>query len=185
MGEFGIDWVFKGGKTSLDHDGLHLHNALWSSIFTLSAGTAMTWWWDLYIDDLNLYHHFLPVSRFVRDIPWSKAVWSMFEVQVSDTDLRVLGIKNESGDAYLWVQHKKNTWYSRIIEKNDANLVSSQTITLQMSHVGTYDIEFWNTSRGEVMHRIQLTTTSGFLGISLPPLETDIALKIRRTTGVN
>ncbi len=66
LGEFGIDWQFN--EYPNDPEGLHLHNALWASVVSGSAGTAMTWWWDVYVEPRNLYHHFAPVAAFVHDV---------------------------------------------------------------------------------------------------------------------
>jgi hypothetical protein len=68
LGEFGIDWQMN--EYPNDPEGLHLHNALWASLVSGSAGTAMTWWWDNYVEPRSLYHHFAPVAAFVRDVDW-------------------------------------------------------------------------------------------------------------------
>lgn len=67
-GEFGL-----GGTASLanqDPDGIHIHNALWGSLFGGGLGTAMTWWWDNYIHPQDLYHHFYGISQLVNEIPF-------------------------------------------------------------------------------------------------------------------
>jgi hypothetical protein len=68
IGEFGIHWL--PDDNASDPDGLHLHNGLWASMLSGSAGTAMVWWWDSYIEPRDLYHHFAPVAAFARDIDW-------------------------------------------------------------------------------------------------------------------
>lgn len=42
--------------------GLGLHNGIWQASL-LNSG-AMLWWWDRYIDALDLYAHFTPLARF-------------------------------------------------------------------------------------------------------------------------
>ncbi|GJM32823.1 MAG: hypothetical protein DHS20C18_18240 [Saprospiraceae bacterium] len=67
-GEFGL-----GGSSSLtnaDPDGIHIHNALWGTLFGGGMGSAMTWWWDSYIHPRNLYYHFAPVTQVAADIPF-------------------------------------------------------------------------------------------------------------------
>lgn len=53
-GEFGIS---HSGQTTAEVDpaGIHLHNALWSSVGQEHAGTPMTWWWDSYVEPQNMY----------------------------------------------------------------------------------------------------------------------------------
>lgn len=67
-GEFGL-----GGSPNLsnaDPDGIHLHNALWGALFGGGIGTAMTWWWDVYVHPRDLYYHFGPVASMTADVPF-------------------------------------------------------------------------------------------------------------------
>ncbi len=73
FGEFGVD--VNGKRERLDEQGLYLHNGLWAALASGDAGTAMTWWWDNYVDPANLYHVFRPVSRFIEDIPFTAKHW--------------------------------------------------------------------------------------------------------------
>ncbi len=75
MSEFGIDWR----KSDRDYDpkgmGINLHNAIWAAAASGDAGTAMIWYWDNYVDPLNLYGQYTPISRFAHRIPWTTGVW--------------------------------------------------------------------------------------------------------------
>jgi hypothetical protein len=67
IGEFGAG----GDEANLsDPEGLNLHNALWSSMLSRSAGTAMIWGWNWYVDGHDLYHRFRPVADFAADVDW-------------------------------------------------------------------------------------------------------------------
>jgi hypothetical protein len=79
VGEFGVD--AGGGGNASDPTGVHLHNGLWSPVFSLSAGTGMLWWWDNYVEPKNLYHHFAPVARFVKDVRWNEHQWKPLKVE--------------------------------------------------------------------------------------------------------
>ncbi|MFH1784064.1 MAG: DUF5060 domain-containing protein [bacterium] len=48
-----------------DPYGIHLHNAIWAALASPGAGTGMYWWWDTYIKDLYLYHHFKILASFM------------------------------------------------------------------------------------------------------------------------
>jgi len=71
FGEFGTD--SSGPKREKDPDGVGLHNGIWSSTLSGSAGTAMLWWWDNYIDPNDLYYHFKPLSQFVKGVDWTRS----------------------------------------------------------------------------------------------------------------
>ncbi|GMV45204.1 MAG: hypothetical protein AMXMBFR66_06020 [Pseudomonadota bacterium] len=70
IGEFGVDdQVAETRVASLPEpertqlrDALPLHNGIWAASM-LNSG-AMLWWWDRYIDALDLYGRFTPLARF-------------------------------------------------------------------------------------------------------------------------
>ncbi len=82
FGEFGTD--SSGPKKEKDPDGIGLHNGIWASTLSGSAGTAMLWWWDNYIDPNDLYYHFQPLSQFVEDVDWTRSNFRDAEVGAID-----------------------------------------------------------------------------------------------------
>ena len=66
-GEFGLSGDGSNLAT-LDSNGVYIHNAVWGSALSGAMGSAMTWWWDNYIDPKNLYHHYKPLSSFLSGI---------------------------------------------------------------------------------------------------------------------
>lgn len=68
-GEFGLTTTGANLSTT-DPTGLHIHNALWASLFGGGMGAGATWWWDNYIEPQNLYHHFAPVSAVAQAVPF-------------------------------------------------------------------------------------------------------------------
>ncbi|MBC7286633.1 MAG: DUF5060 domain-containing protein [Armatimonadetes bacterium] len=72
MGEFGIDWKRSDANHDPEGRATNFHNGLWASIASRSFGTAAIWYWDNYVDKLNLYDQFTPVARFVREVDWTR-----------------------------------------------------------------------------------------------------------------
>ena len=70
-GEFGLGPYPE--LSNEDSDGIHLHNGLWGGLFAGGLGTAMSWWWDLYVAPQNLYYHFAGISKTVEEIPFVEA----------------------------------------------------------------------------------------------------------------
>jgi hypothetical protein len=66
LGEFGIDWRTSDLTYDPKGNALHWHNGMWASLMSGGMGTACVWYWDNYIDGLNLWHHFRPVAGFAR-----------------------------------------------------------------------------------------------------------------------
>ncbi len=66
-GEFGINAQNVALRT-IDPEGVYIHNSIWATAFSGAMGTAMTWWWDNYIDPNNLYAHYKPLSRLINSL---------------------------------------------------------------------------------------------------------------------
>ncbi|GBC98834.1 hypothetical protein HRbin17_01350 [bacterium HR17] len=66
LGEFGIDW--RTPDTTYDPQGnaLHWHNGMWASLMSGGMGTACVWFWDSYVDRLNLWQQLRPIADFAR-----------------------------------------------------------------------------------------------------------------------
>jgi hypothetical protein len=73
FGEFGCHVAFIGERLKWDPTGIHLHDGLWASALSGSAGTVLTWWWDNYVHNTGQYRHFPPLARFCESIPWTTA----------------------------------------------------------------------------------------------------------------
>ncbi|MCS7224547.1 MAG: DUF5060 domain-containing protein [Armatimonadetes bacterium] len=83
LGEFGIDWKATDLQYDPKGEALHWHNGLWSSLFSRGLGTACVWYWDSYVDALNLWHRFRPIATFVRMVGsnW-KRDWKIAQTDV-------------------------------------------------------------------------------------------------------
>ena len=68
VGEFGLGHI-SDSMAILDSGGIALHNALWTSALTGSMGTVVSWYWEEYIDQLDLYANFGAVANVLREIP--------------------------------------------------------------------------------------------------------------------
>lgn len=72
VGEFGLSHI-SDSMAILDSGGIALHNALWTSALTGSMGTVVPWYWEEYIDQLDLYANFGAVANVLREMPESEA----------------------------------------------------------------------------------------------------------------
>lgn len=70
MGEFGIDWKRSDNVHDPKGIGTNMHNGLWAAVVGRSFGTAAIWYWDAYVDALNLYPQFTSVARFAEMVDW-------------------------------------------------------------------------------------------------------------------
>lgn len=77
VGEFGAD---AGGPDSkVDPGGILLHDGMWSTLMTGSAGSAMLWWWDNHIAPGNLYYHFAALSKFIKGVDFPRESFELID----------------------------------------------------------------------------------------------------------
>ena len=67
MGEFGFSHSKFPHTEEKDPNGVALHNALWSSLFSTSIGPASLWW-CYYLDSCALYQRFTPLMNFCANL---------------------------------------------------------------------------------------------------------------------
>jgi hypothetical protein len=65
VGEFGLNNLGGQDEARIDPTGIHLHNALYSSVGQEQAGTPMTWWWDNYVEPQKLYPIYGSFARWI------------------------------------------------------------------------------------------------------------------------
>ena len=177
VGEFGRGWTADSDQA--DRDGAHLHAGLWASFMSPAAGAAAPWWWDTYIDPMDLYYHFKALAAFARgedrrrkryepvrftvDAPGQKQVdvrgllcptrcllW-LFKEQDSRTPAAAVGVPRIPADTTL---HLKGMW------------------------PGPYSVELWDTYKGVVLKSEQASAVGGELAVAFPEAERDIACKV-------
>lgn len=71
-GEFGLEVTAGQAEAIEDSTGMHLHNAIWATIFGGAFGTGMSWYWDSYIDPKNLYNQYKPLAATVDKIKFKE-----------------------------------------------------------------------------------------------------------------
>jgi len=82
VGEIGNNVNLGKPEDAEDPAALHLHNAIWAAMASGSAGGPLTWWWDTYIDPLNLYSIYTAPSRFAATIDWCAQQLAPTAVQI-------------------------------------------------------------------------------------------------------
>ncbi|KPK58453.1 MAG: hypothetical protein AMK73_09275, partial [Planctomycetes bacterium SM23_32] len=78
FGEFGLN-AAAADSAERDPDGIYLHNGLWGSAMSGSAGAAMIWFWDNYVHERDLYHHFTSLKRFAEGVDWTQGLLPLTE----------------------------------------------------------------------------------------------------------
>lgn len=195
FGEFGYSTGLED-KTSLDKEGVHLHNSLWAAALSGYASTGMYWWWDTYVEPLELWGHFGGISRFLdgEDL----AALEPTEVDLSSSDLNALAL--QSGDrALVWVQNSAYTADSIQDGLEDAlrealrtktqldpawryepPTVEGQSITLTGLGDGPYKLHWYDPQGGTWRDEQAVQVSQGHLTVLVLPLTRDLAFKLSR-----
>jgi len=163
-----------------DKTGIHLHNAIWASALAGAAGTAMSWWWDSYLPQHDLYYHYAALERFLRGEPLPDRHWQ----PIRDTrkgPVRVLGLRGRSA-ALLWIQHRDNHWYRRLVEARPPTPLARITVDLARLDQGRYRIEWWDTYAGQPLTHTFASAADGKLTLRVPPGHPDLACKVHRVS---
>ncbi len=183
FGEQGVEDPAAAAR--LDPEGRHFHDALWATALSGAAGAGLYWWWHNYVEPLDLYRHYLPLARFLKDedLParaWSPAGLSRPNLPVS---LRVYGLTSPDR-ALLWIHDPLSFRISGgRVERGADQSAASVNVTGLAD--GGYSVEWWDTLRGEVLRtdsgRVRAADHFGYgLQLKPPPFRGDIAAKVTR-----
>ncbi|MFQ6096123.1 MAG: DUF5060 domain-containing protein [Armatimonadota bacterium] len=100
---------------------------------------------------------------------------------VDRPNLLVCGIKSDDV-AILWLQNRQSSWYNHA-GNGEVGEVAPCTITLRGLRRGKYRLEWWDTWNGAIRQTETIEVNRGRFKLTLPAIETDLALKFRRTRG--
>ncbi len=177
IGEFGAGTTPEVDQT--DRRGVLLHTTLWASFMLPTAGNAMPWWWDTFIEPNNLYYHWRALANFAKDEDRRGKSYVPIRLRMPGAPgrtLLVLGMMTKS-EAMFWVvdpvlaQTPSLGQYTRIPPKLGFWFVGLEP--------GDYTAEFWDTYQGKVFTSQKLSTDKGRLKLELPEAQKDIACKLK------
>jgi hypothetical protein len=174
LAEFGIDWRGPDTKYDTDRRGINFHNALWASACSGNAGGAMIWWWDNYVHPGGLVRLLTPLRTFADAVPWTVGQWKPLETTSSNPSLHGL----VSGrNAIVWAQNSEHHW-KNVHEKKVVAAVPATNLVLRGFPAGRYSLSWSDTWKGAPTRRETVQGTEAGLPLSLPEIQTDVALRI-------
>jgi hypothetical protein len=173
-----------------DRQGLHLHNSLWAATFSGYASGAMYWWWDSYVDPLDLWGLYGNLARFLEgeDLAALQSVRGV----ISWRDLVYRIMLNEER-ALVWF-HDRDFEREALIKAYD-QLIQQGTapgkdwiylpepvsgITLQFTGFkdGNYQAYWYAPFLGKWLSQEPVSVTNGEITLQLPDFQGDLAVKI-------
>lgn len=176
-----------------DPKGLHLHNAHWAATFVGFGAPASYWWWDLYVDPLNLWGLTKGLSKLVAGsnpaVMASRTITGIANTStlLLQDQLRTLG----------WIRHNNHDRSAKsklLLEASIKALatgkkpqtefpppkVKSATIKVPVLAQGRYQIEILHTITGKVLNRTSAVSDNGHVVIRIPSFTGDVAFRLTR-----
>jgi hypothetical protein len=133
-----------------DKAGTILHDVLFAPFFAGAAGPGHIWFWDRYVDPMNLWYHFDRFSEAVKDVdPPAEA----FEPSMLEVDgMRVYLLKGKQ-TSLLWCRDASNTWMSELRDEIAPRVIIDQKIDLSelaSSNAVVKSYDPWTSEWGEM-----------------------------------
>ncbi|MFZ6027381.1 MAG: hypothetical protein ACOYYS_06670 [Chloroflexota bacterium] len=194
FGEFGYDTGIED-ENSFDETGIHLHNGLWAATFNQFASPAMYWWWDSYIEPLDLWWHFGALHRFIREIDLAQYTpLGPGKISVSDSANTILLALHSEESVLAWVRNKKYEAYSAQTERDkkvryekadpatweyQLDALEGLTLTTTALPDGDYLVEWYDPQSGAWQTPSKASVKAGELAIDVPDFVRDVAVRIR------
>jgi hypothetical protein len=179
-----------GEDSTLDNKGLHMHNSQWAALFTGFGSTAMYWWWDEYIDPLNLWYKTKSLSVLTSGQNLAEMQPMRFKGPKATISQALVGDRS----SLVWIRHKN---YSRsaklklftaeLIKALQENrkarqikdpVVAASVITIPVSGSGKYKVRIIDIGSGNMSKPLVKSTSTNKLKIKLPKFTGDISVKV-------
>ncbi|MFA5336279.1 MAG: sugar-binding protein [Candidatus Omnitrophota bacterium] len=182
MGEIGTD--SSDGVDKKDADGAYLHSALWAEYMLACGGSAMPWWWDSYIHPKKMYYHWASLNEFNKGVDRrgkgyrTSTARILAEVDGLMSPLFAIGLMNNK-EGFVWVFDPKWTKYEA--GRPEPPFVNDAALRINWMDKGKYSAEFWDTWKGVIVEKREITSDDNGLDIILPAFKRDMAVKITQS----
>ncbi|MGQ9729696.1 MAG: DUF5060 domain-containing protein [Candidatus Zipacnadales bacterium] len=124
--------------------------------------------------------HHIRIENFGKDwVRVSSYVFTGCKV-LDKPNVLVAGMKTDEV-AVLWLQNRDSSWYNHA-GNGEVGEVSAFRLTVRDLPRGQYQIEWWDTWKGELTRTSTVESDGERMTLELPALTTDVALKIRCST---
>jgi hypothetical protein len=173
-----------------DPKGLHLHNSQWAATFVGFAGPASYWWWDIYVDPLNLW----PITTGLAKLTKNLDVAAMNPARQSCLPLTTCLTLSSPKTTIGWIRHNnfdrsaktqllldaaiESLRTKKPIKTNFPDPVSKGgTVSILVPTNGTYSLTFSNTFTGKTISTGNVNSKNKMIAMKVPRFTGDIAFR--------
>jgi hypothetical protein len=174
-----------------DPRGLHLHNSQWAATFVGFAGPASYWWWDIYVDPLNLW----PITTGLNKLISGANVAAMKPSRISGFPASSVLTLSSDKSVLGWIRHNNFDRSAKTQLLLDAAITALKTkkpiktvfpdpvskggnLKVPVSKPGKYNVSFIHTFTGASIGKQVATTPNQLLSIKVPKFTGDLAFRI-------
>jgi hypothetical protein len=170
---------------------IQLHNGLWAAPFSGFASTGMYWWWDNYVDPLDLWGQLKGVSEFFKgeDLTLLKPG----AAQVTPGKAQALTLQNPD-QALVWIRNNAYEYsagqkaYRQALKgaptigawKYEPAMLSNLSITLNGLSDGTYQAAWFNPGQARWLADTRVTVRGSKVRLAVPDFSCDLAVKLEK-----
>lgn len=173
FGEFGFSASIEDAK-SYDRDGTHLHNGLWEATFKGFASTAMYWWWDTYIEPLNLWGQFRSISTFLHGE--DLATLAPGQAVLSNSLVaQALTLQNNTR-LLLWI--KNNRYEAAVTGAMLGDPLHGLEVSSTGLKDGKYQVTWYDPTTSKWLDSVPIEVKDGKFNLPVPDFLKDIAARI-------
>lgn len=174
-----------------DSKGLHLHNSQWAATFVGFGAPASYWWWDIYVDPLNLWPITKGLDRLLKNLDPA----NMVQNRVSGIPLSSTLTLSNTNSTIGWIRHNNFDRSAKTQLLLEAAVTSLRTkkplktifpdpvsnggnLTIKVGKAGNFEVVFYRTITGAVVSKQTVTSTKDTVVIKVPKFTGDIAFRI-------
>ena len=150
------------------------HEALWLPFFTGAAGGGMHWWWEQF-DHYDAYPLYLPLTRFLADLPLAQAPLPPTEGKTSAEGLQCFARGNGWGTV-AWIWDSRASWQTLVLAGKKPAVVAGASVLFPTAR-GTFQVQSIDTRNGKELSRQVIKAGAGGLTVPLPDFVIDVAVK--------
>ena len=194
VGEMGSGTVTEDPFT--DPYGLHLHNAHWAATFVGFGAPASYWWWDIYVDPLNLWSLTKGLSLLLQGTNPVEMQSSEISTLKSTSTLLLSDQVNVLG----WIRHNDYDRSAKARLLLEAAIKSLKTkkppqtkfpdpksqggkVSIPVQVNGKYQVTVLATKSGRTLKSYNLDSKDSKITFTIPAFVGDVAFKAVRKVG--
>ncbi len=182
LSEFGLDWW--GELNDEDPEGVNIHNGTWSALMHGYAGGAMNWWWDHYIDPLDLWYLNRAPAAFVEGEQMTAFTGDVPALALSEgrlLEIAAIGTPDDGAEAtiWFWLRDLASDWWTGPEQITPVEEAAAFLVTADPPGPRVCCAEVWDTWTGGIIDTVTVRQSGPVLLLRVPTFTRDVAVKLR------